>query len=74
MRGISDHLDKIAFDTGIAKIVGGGCAVTSGIMMGAGIVLAPTTGGVSMALTAGVSALAFGSTIIKFTSFIIKDY
>ena len=49
----STKLDKVAKDTGIAGTVGGGASIAGGGMAIAGLLLAPFTGGASLALTVG---------------------
>ena len=58
MRGISDHIDKIACDVGAVKITGGSLGVTSGVMMGLGIVLAPFSGGACTGIASAATSLS----------------
>jgi hypothetical protein len=74
MRGISDYMDKVAFDCGVAKTVGGSTAIVGGIMTGIGLCLTPVTGGLSLALTVGGMAIGVGSAATTFTSTIVKDF
>ena len=73
MRGISDHIDKVAYDCGVAKIVTGSTSIASGLMIGAGLLLAPASGGASLALTIGGAGLAVGSGIGSLTATLVKD-
>lgn len=73
MRGISDHLDKVAFDCGVAKVTSGGVSIASGLMIGTGLVLAPFSGGASLALTLGGAAVCTGAALTNLTSALVKD-
>ena len=74
MRGISDHIDKIACDVGAVKITGGSLGVASGVMMGLGIVLVPFSGGASLALTVGGACTGVASAATSLSAAICKDY
>ena len=64
MREIADHLDEVARDVGISKIVGGVAGVAGGVLCIVGIALAPFTLGASAIVSAvGISVgLAGGLT------------
>ncbi|MEQ2257429.1 hypothetical protein ILYODFUR_034782, partial [Ilyodon furcidens] len=56
---ISENLDKVSKNTKIAGITGGASTAAGGVAAAAGVILAPFTGGASLALTvvgAGVAA------------------
>ena len=58
MREAATQLDDVAFDTGIAGTVGGAAGITGSVLSLVGLVLAPFSGGASLALTA--AGAAFG--------------
>ena len=74
MRGISDHIDKIAWDTGVVRATGGAMGITSGVLMGFGLLLVPVTGGGSLALTLAGAGVGVGSAVTTLTAAICKDY
>ena len=69
---MADFLDKVSFDTGIARTTGGGVGILGGVMALTGAALAPFTAGASLVLTvAGVGTSVAGG-VTSFTSAMIK--
>jgi len=72
-RDHADHIDKVAFDTGIARTTGGGIGIASGAAVLGGILLAPATLGLSLGLTIGGAAGGVVSAATTITAQVVKD-
>lgn len=69
----AEKMDKVSRDTGIAKTTGGSVNIASGLAMLGGVVLAPFSGGASLALTVGGIAGTVAGTATTFTASKVKD-
>ena len=70
---LANHIDKVAYDTGVAKTTGGALGITSGLMAVGGILAAPFTAGASLALTIGGVATGVASGATTLTASVIKE-
>jgi len=70
---LANHIEKVAHDTGVAKTVGGGLEIASGVLAIGGIIAAPITAGTSLALTAGVITVGVAGTATTFAAGIVKE-
>ena len=70
---LANHIEKVAYDTGIARTTGGGLGIASGAMAIGGILAAPFTAGASLALTIGGVATGVASGATTLTASVIKE-
>ena len=70
---LADHIDKVAFDTGIARTTGGGVGVASGACVIGGAIAAPFTAGLSIGLSLGGAAGAAASAATSGTATFIQS-
>ena len=54
---LADHVEKVTFDTGIAKTTGGGVGIAGGLCIVGGLIAAPFTAGLSLGLTIGGASI-----------------
>eukprot|EP00984_Skeletonema_dohrnii_P031364 scaffold23709_cov86-Skeletonema_dohrnii-CCMP3373.AAC.7 len=67
------QMDKVSYDTGIARTTGGGVGIASGIAIIGGILAAPFSGGTSLALTLGGLSGGVAGAATTFTASTIKE-
>ena len=70
---LANHIEKVAYDTGIARTTGGGLGIASGIIAIGGILAAPFTAGTSLALTVGGVATGVASATTTLTATVVKE-
>ena len=70
---LANHIEKVAYDTGIARTTGGGLGIASGVMAIGGILAAPFTAGASLALTIGGVATGVAGGATTLTASVIKE-
>ena len=69
----ASKLDGVAKDAGIARVAGGGGAVTGGVMALVGLGLAPFTVGLSLGLTAAGAAVGVAGSLKSFISSMVNQ-
>ena len=70
---IANHIEKVAYDTGIARKTRGGLGIVTGQMAIEDILAAPFTTGASLAMPVGRVALGIPSDASTLTTSVIKD-
>ena len=70
---LADHVEKVTFDTGIAKTTGGGVGIAGGLCIVGGLIAAPFTAGLSLGLTIGGAAAGVASAATTITASIVQS-
>ena len=70
---LSDRIDKVLVEAGIAKVVGGAAGAASGLAVIGGIILAPFSGGLSLGLTAAGVVVGLAGTATTLTAEAVKE-
>lgn len=73
LRSVADELERKMRDAGILKTSGGATGILSGFMAIGGVLLAPVTGGASIAITAAGIATGIASAGLSISADILKD-
>ena len=73
LRQLADHIEKVTFDTGVAKTTGGGIDIAGGLSAVGGLIFAPITGGLSLGLTIGGAVAGVASAATTITASLVQS-